>query len=80
MAKFTCLESRDVNFEQPRPSKSKNLLKPLVKFQSPMITCKEMRIRPQARSHRKRQLIISQKKLRNCLKKVGSLKTKMIQT
>ena len=73
VAKFTCLESKDVNFEQLRPSKSKNLLKLQVKFQNPMIiTCKEMRVRSQARSHRKRQLIILQKKLRNCLKKVGS--------
>ena len=80
VAKFTCLESKDVNCEQLRPLRSKNLLKPQVAFQSPLIlTCKEMRARPQARSLRKRQLIRSQKRPRNCLQKVGSRMTKMIQ-
>ena len=81
VAKFTCLESKDVNCEQLRLLRSKNLLKPQVAFQSPMIlTCKQMRARPQARSLKKRQLIRSQKRPKNCHQKVGSQKTKLIQT
>ena len=81
VAKFTCLENKDVNCEQLRPLRSKNLLKPQAASQSPtMLICKEMRVRLQARSLRKRKSIRPQKRPRICRLKVDSQKTKMIQT